>query len=141
MWQRAGGRRAEHGARRVGLHPRDQLFERADRDLRSRRDREVECRELRQRHEIVDRIVFEIFVDMLVHRHRRDRGDQQGAAVGRRVLHRGDAEAAGGAGPVLDNHRLAEGGVQAVADQSAQRIAGTARRERENDLDRLLLRL
>ena len=78
---------------------------------------------------------------MLHHRHRRDRRDQQRAAVGRGVLDRNDADAAGGAGAVVHDDRTAERGGELVADQARQRIAGAAGREREHDPDGLVLRL
>jgi hypothetical protein len=106
--QIAGGRRAERRAHRIGLHPRDELVERMGGNLRPDRQPEVERRQLRHRREIVDRIVVEGLVDVLVHGHRRDRGDQQRAPVGRRVLDRGDADASRASGTVFHDDRAAE---------------------------------
>ena len=94
-------------------------------------------RELRQRFEVVDRIVVERLVDVLVDRHRRDRRDQQRIAVGRRGLHRLHADASGGAGAVLDDDRAVERGVHLVGDQPREGVARAARRERKDDADRL----
>jgi hypothetical protein len=78
---------------------------------------------------------------MLVQRHRRDRRDQQRAAVGRRMADRRDAHATGRAGAVLHDDGAIEREAHTFGDQPGQTVAGAAGREREHDPHRLLLRL
>jgi len=75
---------------------------------------------------------------VLVHSHRRDRGDQQRTPVGRRVLERGDADASRASGTVLHDDRAAERGAHFVGGNSCKGIAGATSREREDDSDGLL---
>jgi hypothetical protein len=75
---------------------------------------------------------------VLEHDHHGDRGHQQGVAVGRRVLDRHDADAAGAAGAVLDDDRAAERDAHPVGEEPRQRVAGAAGGIREDDADRLL---
>ena len=78
---------------------------------------------------------------MLIHRDRRNRRQQQRRSVGCRVLHRHDADAAGAAGAVIDDDRSVEPDAQFVGKNARQRVSAAAGREREDDPDRLLLRL
>ena len=137
MRQRAGGGRAVAALARVGLHPVDQLLERLGRHLRADGDGEIEGGDLGDRLEVADGIVGQRLVDVGIDRHRRDRREQQGLAVRRGGFHRLHADAALGAGAVLDDDGLVEGDAQVLGDQPRQGIARAAGGKREDDADRL----
>jgi hypothetical protein len=65
MRQRPRTGRAECGARRIGLHPRDQFLQRRGRRFWPDRQRHIEGCDLRHRGKVSDRIVFQVLVDML----------------------------------------------------------------------------
>ena len=124
--------------RGIGLGPIDQILERLGVGLRPNRNTKIIHAQLAQRREIRDRVVVQVRVEVLIDRQRRDRRQQQGAAVGCRVFHHFDADAAVGTGAVLDDHRAAECATHFIGDQARHGIAGTTWREREDDADRLL---
>ena len=124
--QRAGAGNGVVRVRGIGLRPIDQILERLGVGLRPDRDAEVERAQLAQRREIGDRVVVQMRIEVLIDRQRRDRRQQQGVAVGRRIFHRFDADAAIGAGAVLDNHRPVERATHFIGDQARHRIAGAA---------------
>ena len=65
----------------------------------------------------------------------RARGHQQLIAVGQRLRDHARAEQGAGAGPVLDDDRLAEAGTKVLGDEPAERVGQRARRIRHRDLD------
>jgi hypothetical protein len=62
---------------------------------------------------------------------------QQRVAVGRAARHRFGADDPARARAVLHDHRAAERLAELLADQARQRVSGSARGERHDDLDRL----
>ncbi len=64
------------------------------------------------------------------------RADQQRIAVGRRARHELGADAAAGAGAVVDHHRLSERLADLIADDAADNVGIAAGRERHDQPDR-----
>ena len=91
-------------------------------------------RNLRDRHEILQRVVVDL-VDMRI-ADDRFRHDQDGVAVRRSLGGELDAEIAVGAGLVLDHDLLAEHARQMLADEPGRDVGRAARRERHDHLDR-----
>ena len=91
----------------------------------------LDHRQHRDRRE-VRRLVGQVREQRRVHRDVADRHDAERVAVGRGLGDLSDADVAGGAGPVLDHHRLAAGSPAALSRRRARagrsgRPAGRAR--------------
>ena len=90
----------------LGLRASDQIGEIAEGAGGAHRETDRHLRHQADRGEIAQRIERKLGIDRRHHRHRRGR-QQQGAAIGRRLHDRLQADRAAGAGPVLqDEHAL-----------------------------------
>ena len=79
------------------------------------------------------RIETEVFVEKMRHAETPLRRTQEGVAVGGRLEDVFGADIAAGAGAVLDNERLAQGGLQLLRHHPCQGIGGAARRDGNDD--------
>ena len=118
---------------RLRLGKRDQLGERARRDVRVDDDHVRTDAVLPDRGEILVRVVRDLRADQVgIDRHRAGRADADRVAVGRRLRDRVEADRAAGAGPVLDDDRLAEQLGERRRDQARVQVDGAARGERRD---------
>src|SRR5437667_5424140 len=95
-------------------------------------------RDARQRYglEIVDEIVWEI-VDSAVDDLCGPGSIEERVAIGRRARDPADADRSGGAGHILDNHRLAQPPSHALGDNARNRIHLAAGRDRNDHAHRM----
>ncbi len=136
--QAAGAGRRVAGLGRIRLRPRGELVPRLGAAHRPCGDRELERRAERDRREVLDRVVRDVLVHVRHDGHRADRLHHEHRAVRRRGLDRVGRDAADGAGTILDDHRLAERGRHLLGDDARDDVGGAARREADEDLDRLV---
>ncbi len=66
-----------------------------------------------------------------------DAGEKQGVAVGRRARRELGADAAAGARPVVDHHRLAQIGAELQRHGARHDVIAAAGRERDDQVHRL----
>jgi hypothetical protein len=88
--------------------------------------------------EVGDRVVGLLLEHERADRDRRRVREHQGVAVGRRLHDVEPADAAAGAGLVVDDDRLAELLGELLADDAGDDVARPARGEGDDDADRLL---
>ena len=127
--------RGEIELARMRFGKRDQLLHGGRLLLRRHRQHQRHGGDERDRHETV-RIVGELLVKRLVDGERRRIGEQQRIAVRRGLGRLFGADIAAGAGPVVDDHRLAPFLRQLLRHHAHQRVGRGARRRRHDDLDR-----
>ena len=128
--------RAEVELARIGARVGDELGQRAGR-YRGMRHHDVRhLRHQRDGREVLDRIVVQLGVQRRADRERR-RDQHDRVAVRRRARRRLRADVAAGAAAVLGHHRLPERSREAVRDQAAEEIGAAARREGQDEPDRL----
>ncbi|MCZ7565784.1 MAG: hypothetical protein M5U08_19985 [Burkholderiales bacterium] len=132
---RAG--RAEGRPRRVRSGPREELPQRPGGMIRPHRDRVLELRHLRDRREVGHRVVRHVLEHARHEDHRRDRGEQEPAAVGCRARQRLAGDPPRGTRPVVDDDRPADGFLQPVGQEARDDVRGAAGRERDEDPDRM----
>ena len=121
---------------RLCFRPGDQLLQRLGAVGGEHRQHRYGLGRQGDRHEVVERIVGQALVEKLVHHQRRIDRHEQRVAVGRRLRGRLGADQRVGAGPVLDQDRLAPVLAHLLADDARHDVARAARRERHDDADR-----
>ncbi len=134
---RAGARRGVVQLARLRLHQRDEILERIRLDAGMHHQQVGRGCDQRHRHEILDRVVLDAGV-----RRRRDHVGAGGAhgervAVGRGAGRDLGADRAAGAAAVVDDHLLAEALGELLPDQARDDVGRAARRERDDQADRL----
>ena len=102
-----------------------------------RHQEEGNHRQHRDRRQVLLRLVGHRRVEVDVGRERARGGEPDGVAVGRRLRHRVDADHAARAGAVLHHHRLAELVAHARRDRAQDEVRAAARREADDEADRL----
>ena len=90
----------------------------------------------RDRREVALAVVGHLPEQALVHRERTERADGERVAVRRRLRHHFVAEHRAGTRTVLDDHRLAEGLGEPLAEQATDEIRTAAGAERHDDAHR-----
>ncbi len=130
------GRREGQGAGRL-LGQGDQLPDRFRRHRRMHDQHVGDRPHHRHRREVPHRVVGQRRVDRRGGRVCRRAAHHDRVAVRGRAGHLADAERSGRAGPVLDDHRLAQRRAQAARDQAAEGVVAAAWRPRADQLDRL----
>ena len=136
------GRRVADRARLL-LRKLDEAGDVGDVERRMRADEREAFDEVRDRREVLDRVVRQLAIDVGQDRVRAGRVEQQRVAVRRRLRDELRADAAAGAGAVLDDERLAELRAHAVGENPRDAVDAAAGRERNDDahrLDRIRLR-
>jgi len=118
---------------RIGLGERDQLADRFDRQRRVHQHDLRDRGEERERLEVALRMVSEIGIDDRVHRRGAVVRDQKRVAVGRRLGRGFRADDHGGAGAILDHHRLAPALGERRGDDARGGVDRAARRGRHDD--------
>jgi hypothetical protein len=116
---------------------RDQLVYVADRQRRMHHQHRGDVRDERDRREVGDRVEGHARVQELVHRVRAHRAEEERIAVGRRARGRLGPDVAGGAGAILDEHRLAPLLSHLLRDHAPEDVGGAARRPRYDHAHRL----
>ena len=111
-------------------------LQRVDRDVDVGLERRRHQRHQRDRLEILERIVGELGVEERVHHQRAVDRQQQRVAVGLGLGHGLGADDGVGAGAVVDDDLLAEVLAHLLADQPAEHVGRSARRERHDQRDR-----
>ena len=119
---------------RLLLGHRQQFLQRIRRQARMHREHIGAGAHDADRRERLDRIVGQL-VEPRIDRVR-DRDDQDGVAVGRRVRRKLGADDAAGAGAVVDDHLLAEPLAHLRGDGAADDVVAAAGRERDDQPDR-----
>ena len=137
MRQRAGPRATETCFRRIGFHPHDEFLKVLRRHLGTNRDREFKFADLRNRHEILVGVVRQVAEDMLMHRSRRDRRDQNGVTVLLGFHDFQNAKPACRAGLVFNHHRPVDRLAQFVGHQPRKCVAISTSGIRKHDPHRL----
>ena len=122
---------------RIAFHQLDELLHRCRGDFRIHQQHVRDRGDHAHRHEL-RRVVPELRIEQPVDHQRRRRRGEQRVAVGLGLVRRGRADVAGGARPVVDDHRLAPLLRQLLADVARQQIGAAAGRERHDDAHRLL---
>ncbi len=119
----------------IGFYIGDELGNVVGRDRRIDLQHVGHARHAGDRREVAFQIELGIVEERGVDRiHCGDK--QQRVAVRRRRRDRFAGEIAGGAGPVLDDHRLAESAGYELSDQAGDNVGRAAGRESENQPDR-----
>ena len=135
-------RRRAHARRTVAQLPgaaareRDQLLHRTRRQRRVHDQRQHEARDLRHPPEIAKRIDRRVRAQALDRSQARC-GQQQRVAVGRLLRDILPCDQAAGAGPVVDDHLLADGLADRRRDQARDQIVRTAGRRADDQPHRL----
>ncbi|MCX7312432.1 MAG: hypothetical protein NTV56_12095 [Alphaproteobacteria bacterium] len=89
------------------------------------------------RHEVVDRIIGKLAVEVRIEHERRIRAHQQRVAVGRSLGHAVDPDVTGTADLVLHYELLTERFSQPLGQRAGQDVGDPAGRERHDDMDGL----
>src|SRR6516165_1133469 len=90
------------------------------------------------RLEVAGDVEIELGVEEGIDGDRTDRAHQQRVAVGRRLRHKAGADAASGAGFILDYEWNPEFRLQVLLQDAREQVRRSARRERHHDGDRSL---
>jgi len=114
----------------------DQLRYRLDWQRRIDHQRESHLRRQRDRHEVLARVVGQAFVDSGIGGQRCAGCQKQCVAVGWRLGQGNRRDHCAAAGPVLDQHRLAEPLRQLLANGTGNEIDSAPRRQRHQDRNR-----
>jgi hypothetical protein len=132
---------------RLRLRQRDELGERVRRHVAADEEQHRLRAHQRDVREVAQRVVAGLLVGGRVARVRVRHADvpdqrvarvqQQRVAVGRGAAHRFAADAAAGAGAVVDDHRLAQRLRQFLGDDAAEHVGEAPGGPRHDDLDRL----
>ena len=137
MGHAAGAGRAEIDLAGLRLGERHQLLDvrhrhvgRGDEQLRHLGDQ-------RDQGEVFERIVEDLVLQAVADGDRAGAGDRDGVAVGLGLRDEIGAERAAGAGPVVDDHELAEEVLHLLPDHPADDVVRPAGRERHHEADRL----
>ena len=118
----------------LGLGEADEFIERLERRLRAR-DQHIRCKI--GQADIAEAIhVVRQLLDMRLCREGIVRRQREGVAVGRSPAELDEAERAGGAGFVDDDHRLAQDLADFVLQRARHDVGIAARRKRHNHVDR-----
>ena len=96
-------------------------------------ERDRDRRNQRYRAEIAGWIVGKLLVNRGGNRLARGDAEQQGVPVGRGLRHRICAYGSAGAGPILDNKRLAQARRELVGDDAREQVGRAARRKGRDD--------
>ncbi len=131
----AGAERAHVDLAGIGLGVGDQFRHRLRRECRRCDQHERQRDEAADRRDVAQEVERQLLVEGGVDRVGGG-GQQDGVAVGRRADHRLRRDVVGGAGLVLDHHRLAEALRQEVGHDPRQDVGGAAGRIRHDPADR-----
>jgi hypothetical protein len=113
----------------------DEFFHRRRRSGRVHDQHQHVGRDFRDRREVLDRIIWQLFVQARIDDMARCI-EQQCVAIRSSPCDHLRAEIAAGAAAVFDDHRLAPRFVQLVGEHAAQCIRGAASRKRHDEADR-----
>src|SRR5213079_1507345 len=89
------------------------------------------------RREVLQRVVAELLVQVRIHHVAADAGEEKRVAVGRRLRRELRADRAAGAGPVVDDDRLAKLRADLLRDRARHGVVAAAGREGDDQVDRL----
>ncbi len=136
MRRRAGARGAERPRRRAGFRQGEELGQRLRGHGRMRHEQQSCVAELGDRREVAQRVERQLRDQVRIDDQRAVEAEQQRVAVGRRRGHRLRADGAAGAGPVVDDHLLAEPRAERVGDGAHAAVGEAAGRVGHDDADR-----
>ena len=132
---RAGTIGRETDIVRVGLGPADELGQGIHRQAAVDHHGQLETGGVDDRCEVVDRVVAQVLVEVGEHGHHARRAEQQGVAIGFRILHHVHRDATGRAAPVVEDDR-AQTAAQMVGDGARQHVLRAAGRHADQHPDR-----
>ena len=119
---------------RLGLGLGDQVGDRGDAGVRLHEQHVRRVHQLRDRREVLDRIVGQVLEQAGIHRDR-GRGEQQRMAVRIGARHQRHAGVAAAAGAIVDDHALAERLRQRLGQDARDDVGRPAGRERHDQRD------
>ena len=137
MDRRAVARRREIELAGIRLRVGDELLHRVHRQRRIDHEHVGNAGDQDDRREILDVVVRHLRVQARVDRVRAHGAHFQRVAVGRGLGDQLRADVAAGAGPVVDDDRLAPCVGELLRDGAGEDVGGAARRERHDEADRL----
>ena len=122
----------------VALRHRDDVAQRLALERRRRRQDERRAREPRHRHDVLVRVVGHFLSHGEIGAECARPAEPDGVAVGRGLGDRIDPDHGAGTRLVLDHDRLSQLLLQALLDDARHRIRAAARREADDEADRLV---
>ena len=115
----------------------DQVLHRPDRQRRIDDQHLRNCAEFNDRREVLDRIVGQLRIDARIDGMGRHGSEHDGVAIGCGARHIFGADAAAGAGSVVDDHPLADAFRELAGEDSTENIGRASGLERDHQHDRL----